>query len=71
MTVIRCDRCRKRYRNHGDWNVIFQSGFIVGYLCPKCQTVEENAEAVVNESTINYGIDPFTGQHVGTLKEGA
>lgn len=69
MTNIKCDRCKRKYRNRGDWNVVVEQGHIVGYLCPKCQTVEENTEAVINESTINYGIDPFTGQLVGTLKE--
>jgi hypothetical protein len=53
--ITRCDRCRKRYRGCGDWNLVVRQGFIVGHLCPTCQTPEENAEAVINEATIDYG----------------
>jgi hypothetical protein len=34
-----------------------QQGVVVGFLCPGCQTPEENAEAVINESTLVYGRD--------------
>jgi hypothetical protein len=43
--TIRCDRCQRRYRGHDDWNATVQSGVITGYLCPDCQTADENAEA--------------------------
>jgi hypothetical protein len=32
-------------------------GRIVELLCPDCQTPEEDAEAAVNEATLEYGID--------------
>lgn len=56
--VIRCDRCRRRYRGHGEWNVIGRQGAIVGLLCPSCQTPEENAEAEINAATLDYVTGP-------------
>lgn len=55
--VIRCDRCNRRLRNPKvdcSWNVTMEAGRIIGYTCPSCQTVEENAEAVINEATLDY-----------------
>ncbi|NDJ91469.1 hypothetical protein [Mycolicibacter kumamotonensis] len=52
--MIRCDRCRRRYRGHGEWNATARQGVIVGYLCPDCQTPEENAEAEINLATLDY-----------------
>lgn len=55
--VIRCSRCQRKLRNPrtGDgWNVTVKAGVVHGYLCPGCQTAEENAEAVINESTTEY-----------------
>jgi hypothetical protein len=46
--VIRCDRCRKRYRGQPNWNQDWVAGIVVGYTCPDCQTVEENLGAEVN-----------------------
>jgi hypothetical protein len=43
--IVRCDRCRKRYRGHGNWNIEFIAGLVVGHLCPDCQTIEEDLEA--------------------------
>jgi hypothetical protein len=54
MAVIRCDRCNRRYRNQDGWNVIGRKGVIVGYLCPACQTPEENAEAEIKAATLSY-----------------
>lgn len=69
--VIRCDRCRRRNRNPSvaaGWNATLRQGVIVGYLCPGCQTPEENAEAEVNEATTDYlGTDSF-GQIIGAAK---
>lgn len=42
------------------WNAVFRSGVVHSYLCPACQTPEENAEAEINEATLNYsagGVD--------------
>lgn len=52
---MKCDRCKRRYRGHGDWNVVFAKGFATGYLCPECQTPEENTEAEINLATVDYG----------------
>ena len=44
------------------WNVTTSMGVITGYLCPTCQTPEENAEAEINEATLDYqagGVDAF------------
>jgi hypothetical protein len=57
MAVIRCDRCNRRYRKQDDWNVIGDKGAIVGYLCPDCQTPDENAQAEFNAATLNYSRD--------------
>ncbi|MCV7380265.1 hypothetical protein H7K38_16600 [Mycobacterium alsense] len=37
-----------------DWNVVVEYGVVMGLLCPACQTPEENAEAAVNEATLDY-----------------
>ncbi|WP_458681653.1 hypothetical protein [Prescottella equi] len=66
--TIRCDRCRRRWRGNGDWNVTVESGNPVGITCPNCQTVEENTEAVINEATIDYlGFGP-DGRLFGVTK---
>jgi hypothetical protein len=54
MAVIRCDRCNRRLRKLDGSNVIYDQGAIVGYLCPACQTPEENAEAEIKEATLSY-----------------
>lgn len=66
--TLKCQRCRKRYRGHGDWNLTAEKGVVVALLCPNCQTPEENAEATVNESTLTYGTDVF-GRLIGTPKQ--
>lgn len=57
--VVRCSRCRARTRvglpAAAEWNVVFDKGVLVGFLCGACQTPEENAEAVINEATLDYG----------------
>lgn len=46
------------------------AGVPIGYLCPDCQTVGENVEAVVNASTLDYNTDAL-GRVIGHLKGGA
>lgn len=53
-SIVRCERCGRRRRSLGGWNATFDRGRIVGYLCPDCQSPEENAEAAINEATIDY-----------------
>ena len=55
--IPRCARCGRRYRGHGEWNVSMTQGQATGLLCPACQSPEENAEALINEATVNYGLD--------------
>lgn len=68
--VRRCERCGKRLRNLGagdGWNVRAERGVILGLICPGCQTAAENAEALINEATLDYGMDPY-GRLVGRPK---
>ncbi|MBF4613772.1 hypothetical protein [Curtobacterium sp. VKM Ac-1376] len=68
--LVRCDRCRRRNRNpnaDNGWNATVKRGVVVGYLCPSCQTPEENAEAEINKATTEYGVNAF-GLLVGTVK---
>ncbi|EYT51538.1 hypothetical protein H483_0118070 [Dietzia sp. UCD-THP] len=72
MKVIKCDRCRKRCRNDEGWNAVYEDGFVIGYLCPKCQTSEESLEAQVNDATLDYSktfIDEL-GRHVSPVRMG-
>ena len=68
-----CNRCRKRLRNLNNssgWNVVFDQGRPVGFLCPSCQTPEENAESVINEAALDYSrttADP-SGRLIAPLK---
>lgn len=57
--AITCDRCGQRSgrRGHGDWIVTAFAGWVVAYVCPACQTAEENAEAVANEALLAYRRD--------------
>ncbi len=49
MTKIRrCSRCNKRMRNPQGWNVEMIASIEAGYLCPGCQTVEEDLDAELN-----------------------
>lgn len=69
---IQCSRCGERTRpvKAVGWNATFSAGRVVGYLCPACQTPEENVEAEINLATTNYGLDPF-GRVIGFPKIGA
>jgi hypothetical protein len=37
--------------------MVLSRGVITGYLCPACQTPEENAEAEINFATLDYFVD--------------
>lgn len=52
-----CSRCTSVFIGCGDWNVSVKHGYVIGLVCPKCLTAEENAEAVINEATIDYSTD--------------
>lgn len=55
--ALKCSRCGRRWRGQEDWNATMKGGVIVGALCPDCQTAAENAEAVINEATLDYKLD--------------
>jgi hypothetical protein len=67
----RCGHCRRRYRatapDSARWNVTLSSGVVVGITCPGCQTTEENLEAEINLTTMNYGTDGL-GRVIGRPK---
>ncbi len=46
--VRRCSRCDKRMRNPQGWNAEMIAGIEAGYLCPGCQTAEEDLDAELN-----------------------
>jgi hypothetical protein len=50
--VLKCSRCGRRFRERqqGEWNAVMEDGRMVGVVCSDCQTLEENAEAVINEA---------------------
>lgn len=52
--VVKCSRCGRRQRRLEGWNVVFNGGMVEGYLCPGCQTPEEDLEAQVNEVLTDY-----------------
>lgn len=57
MTKLTCSRCGSTGTDRGDWNYEFKSGSLIAVICPRCQTPEENAEAEINEATLEYGLD--------------
>lgn len=69
-SITRCDRCSRRLRSPEGWNAALVGGVITSLICPGCQTAEENAEAVVNEATLDYGVDEH-GRQVGRPRTGS
>lgn len=55
--TMRCTRCRKVCREMYGWNMDLKAGMVAGFICPRCQTPEENAEAEVHAATLEYGRD--------------
>lgn len=68
---IQCSRCERisRATKAKAWNVTVSRGIPVGYLCPDCQTPEENAEAEINLATTRYAVDSF-GRMIGSPRIG-
>lgn len=54
---VTCSRCGERVLSAkaAGWNVTMKAGRPVGHICPNCQTPEEDAEAKINDATIDYG----------------
>lgn len=46
--IRRCSRCGRRVRNYNGWYVEMIAGIEVTYICPGCQTIEEDLEAELN-----------------------
>jgi hypothetical protein len=47
-----CKRCRKPVPGNvddTDWNITWVASYATGYLCPDCQTDEEDLEAQIDE----------------------
>ena len=44
-----------------------KAGLVVGVLCARCQTPEENAEAEINLATLEYDVDA-AGRVIGRPK---
>lgn len=55
-SVIKCSRCGRPYPEDGGWSVTLRQGIPVSYLCPEDQTVKENTEAAVNETTYDLWV---------------
>ncbi|UQE74703.1 hypothetical protein MYK68_18640 [Gordonia sp. PP30] len=70
--VYRCGRCQRRARRTlTGWNVTMRGGRPVGYLCPDCQTPDENAEAEINQATLTYLGAGADGRHRAVPKVSA
>lgn len=57
LEASRCMRCNRPYSEANDkelWNGDFWHGFLMGIICPDCQTDSESIEAQVNEATFDY-----------------
>jgi MinD superfamily P-loop ATPase len=65
--TMRCSRCRKVCRDTAGWNMDLKAGAVAGFLCPTCQSPEENAEAEINLATLEYRRDSL-GRLVGRAK---
>ncbi|MGW4490408.1 hypothetical protein [Streptomyces sp. NPDC004376] len=53
-----CSRCTRAWwpgaSDEDQWNTVHKGGRLTGYLCPQCQTPEENAEAEVKAALVDY-----------------
>ena len=68
--LVECARCGKvEFAGNADgWNVVFNMGRVAGFLCPDCQTAEEDIEAQVNEATIDYSKTAAVNSLTGLLE---
>lgn len=78
--IHKCDRCGRRYRGQDDWNVTYRAGIVVGYRCPDDQTLDDKAEALINDATgksVAHEVRPgdpgfheAAGMHIQATAEG-
>ncbi|MGO8967867.1 MAG: hypothetical protein ACLQGN_30840 [Mycobacterium sp.] len=59
--IIRCSRCKRRYRGQGGWNNNTIAGLVIEMLCPDCQTPQEDLEAELNLITAGPMKDMYVG----------
>lgn len=78
MPSYTCYRCRRRLLNLNGpdaarWNVVVRDGYVMGCLCPSCQTSSENSEAERNLDRYDYenGSLLADGRITAPLKKGA
>jgi hypothetical protein len=68
---LRCSRCNRRVGDDPNgvvgWNLMYRKGVVVWVLCPGDQTPEGNAEAEINEATLDYSEDA-QGRAIGLPK---
>lgn len=50
----RCMRCNRKTAKDKSANMMMKGGVLAGFICGRCQTVEEYTEATINEATIDY-----------------
>lgn len=50
----RCSRCTRRIRKDRGANMMMRQGILVGFICSRCQSPEESAEAAINDATLDY-----------------
>lgn len=65
--AIRCGGCGRHYFGEDEWNATMTAGHPTGYTCPECQTPEQNAEAEINDATLDYSLDE-AGRVIAHLK---
>lgn len=62
-----CNRCGRPLDGAGEWTLETRYGVVVAVICPDCQTPEENAEAVIRDSTLDY-LSTRDGRIIGRPK---
>jgi hypothetical protein len=63
-----CRRClRLMDQGEKNWNAQWTAGVLTGHVCPACQTAEENAEAEINDATLDLYKDE-QGRMRGKIK---
>lgn len=69
---LKCDRCGREENIHElterhYWIGITKDGYLATWLCPDCQTPEEQAAAEVNDALLEYKKDD-QGRMMGRRK---
>lgn len=43
-TGVKCKKCKCKARDLNDWDVAAERGYVVGFVCPRCQVPIEKPE---------------------------